>query len=69
MNMLREIRLEKNMTQHELAVETGLTHTSISRYESGKRKISVETAQKLAEALNVEWTVIFEGKENERKNL
>ena len=53
MNMLREIRLGKNMTQHELAVETGLTHTSISRYESGKRKISVETAQKLAEALNV----------------
>lgn len=52
------------MTQNELGMETGLTHTSISRYESGKRNISVETAKKLAEVLGVEWTVIFEGKEN-----
>lgn len=64
MNMLKKLRLGKNMTQNELGMETGLTHTSISRYESGKRNISVETAKKLAEVLGVEWTVIFEGKEN-----
>ena len=69
MNMLKQIRLGKNMTQHELAVKTGLTHTSISRYESGKRKISVETAKSLAEALNIEWTVIFKGKDCDGKDL
>jgi len=62
MNMLKELRLGKNMTQCELAAITGLTHTSISRYESGKRSISVETAKKLAEAMDI---VIFEGKNDE----
>ncbi len=65
MNMLKKIRIGKKMTQYELAMETGLTHTSISRYESGKRKISVETAKKLAKALGIEWTVIFEGESHE----
>lgn len=69
MNMLKNIRLGKKMTQHELAMETGLTHTSISRYESGKRTISVETAKKLAMALGVEWTDIFEGESHEETSL
>ncbi len=69
MNMLKNIRLGKKMTQHELAMETGLTHTSISRYESGKRTLSVETAKKLATALGVEWTDIFEGESYEGTDL
>ncbi len=69
MNMLKNIRLGKKMTQHELAMETGLTHTSISRYESGKRTLSVETAKKLATALGVEWTDIFEGESHEETDL
>ena len=69
MNMLKNIRLGKKMTQHELAMETGLTHTSISRYESAKRTLSVETAKKLATALGVEWTDIFEGESYEGTDL
>lgn len=61
MNMLKQIRQNNNMSQYQLAESAGLTHTSISRYETGKRTLSVENAKKLAAVLGVEWTCLFEG--------
>lgn len=34
---LKELRLEKNLTQSELAKETGLSQNGIANWENGKR--------------------------------
>jgi len=47
------IRKEKGITQQELQNKTGYDKRMISRWESGSTTPSVETAAKLAKALNV----------------
>ncbi len=53
MSKLQEILNEKQITQKQLAILTGLTETYISYFISGKRGMSLETAKKIAKALNV----------------
>lgn len=53
-NRIREIRKQKNITLEELAEMTGLSHTHISRIESGKRGLSLENVIRLSRALGVE---------------
>lgn len=47
------------MSQKALGDAVGITATSISRYEIGKRKFLVEMAKKIARALDVVWTVLY----------
>ena len=54
MTILREFRLERAMTQAELAEKAGLRVTTISRLENGEHPARVTTVRKLAEALGVE---------------
>ena len=58
-NKLKDIRIKRNLSQDQLAKIAGVTRASISRYENGKRNISIETAKKIATAINVDWTSIF----------
>ncbi len=58
MSKLKQLREEHNMSQKALGDAVGITATSISRYEIGKRKLSVEMAKKIARVLGVGWTVI-----------
>ncbi|MDD6210495.1 MAG: helix-turn-helix transcriptional regulator [Bacteroidales bacterium] len=46
------IRKEKGLNQGELAVITGMTQQSISRYESGSINIGFEALKKIANALD-----------------
>jgi len=48
---LKEKRLEKNLQQSELAQITGISPSSIARYEANKRIPSLFTAYVLAQAL------------------
>ena len=57
---LRAIRQEQKLSQKELAKAAGLTAASISRYETGDRKISVDVAKRLSKALNTNWVSLFE---------
>lgn len=57
---LRAIRQEQKLSQKELAEAAGLTAASISRYETGDRKISVDVAKRLSKALNTNWVSLFE---------
>ncbi|HPB88401.1 MAG TPA: helix-turn-helix transcriptional regulator [Thermotogota bacterium] len=50
---LRELRLQKNLTQSELAELIGVDPAHISYMESGDRKPSIDTLTKLAKALKV----------------
>lgn len=50
---LRTIRKAKGMTQEALATASGVNRVSIAKYETGRALPSVNTAGKLAKALNV----------------
>lgn len=50
---IRQLRWKKGMKLEELGEKVGLTAAAMSRYELGQRKISVELAARIAEALGV----------------
>ncbi|NTW28903.1 MAG: helix-turn-helix transcriptional regulator [Coriobacteriia bacterium] len=51
---LRELRLERGLSQEQLGELSGLDRTYISSAEAGRRNVSLKTICKLAEALGVE---------------
>ena len=50
-NLLAGYRLKHNLTQRQLAEMTGISYSTISAYETGKRPLSQRTAVKLANAM------------------
>jgi transcriptional regulator with XRE-family HTH domain len=48
------------ISQKELARRIGTSHSAISRLESGRHKTSVETLQRVAEALGLRFVLGFE---------
>ncbi|ANS52576.1 XRE family transcriptional regulator [Bacillus thuringiensis] len=50
---LKQLRIEKNLTQQTLAELTDLTKATISRFESNKKTPSRESITKLAKVLHV----------------
>jgi ribosome-binding protein aMBF1 (putative translation factor) len=53
-------RAALGLSQQELAERVGTSHSAISRIESGRHKTSVETLQRLAEALGLRLVLGFE---------
>ncbi len=53
-NRIREIRKKNDITLEELAEKTGISHTYLSRIESGKRGLSLENVIRIARALKAE---------------
>lgn len=58
--IVRELRLSKNISQETLADLCGLHRTYISDVELGKRNVSLENIEKIAKALGVSLTKLFE---------
>ena len=56
---IREIRLSKKMTQQMLAEKSGMPRTVISRIESGKGNITIETLAKLADSMDEDIEIRF----------
>ena len=54
--IVRELRLSKNISQETLADLCGLHRTYISDVELGKRNVSLENIEKIAKALGVSLT-------------
>ncbi len=50
---LRDIRLNRGLSQEELHQITGVSRDTISRLETGRRSAQPRTLRKLAEALGV----------------
>jgi ribosome-binding protein aMBF1 (putative translation factor) len=53
-------RTDLSLTQEELAVRMGTSHSAISRIESGQHSTSVQTLQRLAAALEMRFVMGFE---------
>lgn len=56
---IRAVRQHKNVSTHALAYATGIGQSLISRMETGNRKITVEDAVVIAQALNVPVEAFF----------
>lgn len=57
-NRIKELRLEKGLSQRKLAEETGISQQSLSFYEKGDRNPKIETWQKLADYFDVPVTYL-----------
>ena len=64
---LKEIRLNKRITQVELAKRVGIRQQTISHYETGRAKPSLDVAVKLAKVLGVSVEEIYEAWRKEIK--
>ncbi|MCL2076865.1 MAG: helix-turn-helix domain-containing protein [Oscillospiraceae bacterium] len=57
---LRQKRQEKGITQEKIALFVGIARAYYTNIEKGSRNPSVETAKKIAEVLDFDWTRFFE---------
>lgn len=57
---IQEIRKSKNLTQEVLAEKIGIDKPNLSNIECGKRFMTADTLEKIAEALNVEEKELFD---------
>lgn len=57
---LRELRIKAGYSQEEFAFKAYLDRTYISDIERGERNVSIEVVEKIAEALELEITNLFE---------
>ncbi len=54
--LLRQARLEANLTQAELAKRAGVSKSRLSKYELGEQPIPIVELLALAEVLDISWT-------------
>jgi len=51
--VIREARIQKNLTQKELGVQVGISQPDISMIEEGKKNITIETLFRLCKVLGI----------------
>ncbi len=65
-NRVKELRIEKNITQQELATATNITRQAISYIEKGQKKPTILVALKISEYFGLPVEQIFELEETDR---
>lgn len=55
--IIKEARVKQGLSQQTLANKSGVTKRSIIYWESGKRKMTVDNADKIFKALNMTVTI------------
>lgn len=60
---LKEVRLQQQMTQKQVAVLVGVTPATLSAYEKGNKKPTVDTLKKIAQTFKVttDWLLGISG--------
>lgn len=51
---IKALRLEKNMTQEELAEKMGTNHTHVVRMEKGNQDLRISSLLKISQAFGIE---------------
>jgi transcriptional regulator with XRE-family HTH domain len=57
---ISEIRLKNNQTQQDIEFLTGIDSAEVSKYESGKRNLTLKTLMKFTRALQVHPKELFD---------
>lgn len=65
-DMLKYFRMRENLSQSELAERIGVSASTISMYEVGKREPDFETEEKLADFFNTDLDTL-RGRDTERE--
>lgn len=60
-NVIAELRLERDLTQKELAAKVGVSQSYLARWESGKVMPRPRALRKVARALDIEPEELIEG--------
>jgi transcriptional regulator with XRE-family HTH domain len=56
---IKELRIKKDMSQNELAINCNFEKASMSRIEAGKTNITILTLKKISTALDIELVEFF----------
>ncbi|WP_129408052.1 helix-turn-helix transcriptional regulator [Marinitoga lauensis] len=59
MNRIKELRIEKNLTQKELSDLLGIGQSTLSEIENGKYLPRIDLAKKIAKILNHDLEKVF----------
>jgi transcriptional regulator with XRE-family HTH domain len=59
-NHVRRVRNQAEMTLRQLAVTTGLSESFLSQFERGQTQASVGSLRRIAEALQISLSELFE---------
>ncbi len=65
---LKELRLNKHISQVKLSIDLNLNQNSISRYENGEREADYATLIKLADYFDVSIDYLLERTDNPKIN-
>lgn len=60
-NKLKKLRIEKQMSQEELANKIGIHRTYIGSIERGEKVVSLITIEKISKALEISVSKLLEG--------
>lgn len=60
---IKEVRIQKNMSQEEVANTAEMDRSFMTHIESGKRNVSIETLQRTLSALSISFKDFFDAKE------
>jgi len=66
-SILARIRLQRLMSQVDLAIATGVSQVRISQIERGRRQATPDEAQRIADVLRVPVTTIFESPKKDQR--
>ncbi len=58
-NRIRELRLEKNLSQTDLAIDAEINRGYLSAVEKGSRNIAIENLEKIIGALDTDFENFF----------
>lgn len=62
---IRRLRRERDLSQHELATEAGITRAYLGRIESKGQNVTIDTLDAIADALGIHPQDLFAPKERE----
>lgn len=62
-HVIKILRIQRKMTQEQIALEADMATSNVSRIEKGQRQPSQKVLQKLAKALNTKLSVLYAASE------
>jgi putative transcriptional regulator len=65
---LKNYRVNLDLTQEEVAEQSGIARSTYGAIETGERNATVQNAKSIAKVLGFNWTLFFEDEYHNSKN-